>query len=468
MNEQKLKKYISNLEQEYKNHFGRSRELFDKGCSYFPNEISQVGRMFKPFPLFIKQARGSKIKTVEGVELIDFWQGHFCNILGHNPPVIVEEIKSNLDKDFGLQMGLFTKLEEELASLLHRQTSMDQFIFATSGALASMHSIILSLAYTNREKVLKVAGGWHGSQPWSMKGVRFPHGINTVEVESLGLPKYFDRNILTIPFNDVEKLEECFKSYGNDIGVFLLEPVLGNSGMVVASKEFLTRARALTAKYGAVLVLDEIVTGFRVNAGGLYKLYGINPDIVIFGKAISGGMPFACLAGSKEIFARASMSNIPRVWADVGTFTSHPATLIAVITVLKFLVEHESEIYPQIIENMDSLRGNIRKIFDGYNIPIDVTGLSQDADIPNFPIGTIRFLRNPEKYDNTNALSHWDSNSVNIEFRDRISKIALLLKGIHTWQGLGIMTSAHKDTDFIKTITAYQEFAYEIKEIFDK
>lgn len=466
MNEKKLKIYISNLEKEYQQRFSKSKEVFNKGRDYFPNGVSQVGRLLTPFPPFIKQARGPRIKTVDDFELIDFWQGHFCNILGHNPPLIVEEIKRDLNKNLGLQMGVSTELEGELASLLHRQTKRDRFIFTTSGALATMYGCLLGIAYTGREKVLKIAGGWHGSQPWSYKGVRFPNGIDKVELESAGLPKDLNTKILTVPFNNTEKLEECFQIYGNQIGVFILELVLGNSGMVVARKEFITKARELATKYKVVLILDEIVTGFRVRAGGLYELYGIEPDLVIFGKAISGGMPFACLAGSKEIFTCASTSNIHRVWADVGTFTSHPATLSAVSTMLKFLSEHENEVYPQIVENMNLLREGIKKIFDEYNIPVDITGISQDIGIPNFPIGTVRFLRRPELYDNSNALSHWDLNTVDVQFRDQVSKIALMLKGIYSWQGLGVMTFAHESIDLKNTLEAYQEFANEIEDIF--
>lgn len=466
MNEKKLKRYISNLTKEYRQRFSESEEIFNKGCGYFPNKVSQVGRMLKPFPPFIKEAKGVIVKTVEGIELIDFWQGHFCNILGHNPSLVVEKIKSCLNKNLGLQAGLFTELEGELASLLSYQIKMDNFIFTTSGASATMHSILLGLAYTKREKVLKIDGGWHGSQPWSLKGVRFPNGINKSELEGAGLSKNLDDSILTVPFNNTERLVECFKKHGNDIGAFILEPVLGNSGMIVASKEFISKARELTTKYGTVLILDEIVTGFRVRAGGLYELYGIKPDIVILGKAISGGMPFACMAGSKEIFAYASISSVSRVWADMGTFTSHPATLYAVISMIKFLSSKEREIYPQIIKNMNSFRESIRKIFEEHNIPIDITGMSSDADIPNFPIGTIRFLDKPELYNKANAISHWDSNSVNIQFRNQISKIAMLLKGIHTWQGLGVMTFAHKSVDLNKALIAYREFAAEIEEIF--
>src|SRR5690606_15306314 len=153
----------------------------------FPNGVSQVGRLLNPFPPFIKQAQGTVLSTVDGLRLIDFWQGHFCNILGHNPAIVVEAMKKCLNQGRGLQLGIFTELEEELASLLRRQTGMDNFIFTTSGASATMQGILLGLAYTKRTKVLKIDGGWHGSQPWSLKGVRFPYGINKAELEGAGI-----------------------------------------------------------------------------------------------------------------------------------------------------------------------------------------------------------------------------------------------------------------------------------------
>jgi len=396
-------------------------------------------------------------------------EGHFSNLLGHNPSFLIEILKDRFDKGIGLQLGIFTELEEELASLMLPLTNMDSILFTTSGALGTMYSTWLGLSYTGRKKVLKISGGWQGIQPYALKGVRFLNGIDKIETECAGISDVFDSEILNVPFNDTEKLEDCFQKHGEQIGVFILELVLGNSGMIVADKEFIQKARELTTKYGVVLIADEIVTGFRVNAGGLYTFFGIEPDIAVFGKAISGGMPFVCFAGKKGIFSHASTSMNPRVWADGGTFTAHPATLITSIEMIKFLSENEDKVYPKILKNMNFLRENLTKIFKDTKIPVDITGTSQNDDIPNFPIGTVRFLLDAESYDKKNSLYplyHWDATKVDIQFRDQISKIALMLKGLYTWQGLGVVTFEHSEDDINKFIAAYSEFASEIQDLF--
>jgi len=469
MKDKKKKAYIANLENEYRKSFKKSFQVYEKGKDYFPNGVPQSGRFFKPFPPYIASARGTTLTTVDGYELIDFWQGHFSNILGHNPPLIVETLKDRFDKGIGLQLGIFTELEEELASLILSLTNMDSVLFTTSGALGTMYSTWLGLSYTGRKKVLKVSGGWQGIQPYALKGVRFLNGIDKIEIECAGISDAFDSEILNVPFNDTEKLEDCFQKHGEEIGVFILELVLGNSGMIVADKEFIKKARELTTKYGSVLIVDEIVTGFRVNAGGLYKFFEIEPDIGVFGKAMSGGMPLVCFAGKKEIFSHASTSMNPRVWADGGTFTAHPATLIASIEMVKFLSEQEDKVYPKILKHMNFLRENVKKIFKDNKIPVDITGTSQNDGIPNFPIGTVRFLLDTESYDKRNSsypLYHWDATKVDIQFRDQISKIALMLKGLYTWQGLGVMTFEHSEDDIDKALTAYRGFASDIKDLF--
>ena len=265
--------------------------------------------------------------------------------------------------------------------------------------------------------------------------------------------------------NDTDALKTCFEKHGNKIGVFIIELVLGNSGMVMATKEFIQEARILTEKYGVVLVIDEMVTGFRVCASGLFKLYDIKPDLVTLGKIITGGMPFACIADKKEILAEASALKKPRVWADGGTFSCHPASLTTAITMISYLVEHEQEIYPSIINNMNTLRNRCKKIMDENNIDVDITGKSNDDSLPNFPIGTIRFIQDRSKYDPSKAIHHWNSDALDIDLRDRVSRIALMLEGVYTWQGLGVVTHSHTKADIDKLVSAYQRFAINLKEI---
>lgn len=461
----KFKNYLIRLEKEYKNKFNLSLKIYNSGKDFFPNGISNPARFFKPFPVCIDSAQGSIIKTVENEKLIDFWQGHFCNILGHNPPVIVQNIKKLFDSGLGLQSGLCTRLESELALLLRKITGLDSYVFSTTGALATMHATMLGLAYAKRDLVLKVEGGWHGPQPWSFKGVKYPEGIDKVVLEGAGISQAIADQTLAVPFNNIEALEKCFQQHGNNLGVFIMELVLGNSGMVMASKDWVKKARELTEKYGVVLIIDEMVTGFRIQPGGLYKLYEIEPDLVTFGKALTGGMPFSCIAGKKEIINMALNAQKVRVWADSGTFISHPATLSSVIGMVNFLEDNKKDIYPAIINQMDYLRSALKKIFLKNNLDVQLTGESPDKSIPNFPIGTIRFIKDKDNYDYDNALSHWNGKTNDILMRDFACKLSLILKGVNCWQGLGVMTCSHKKEDVDKALKAYEIFAEEINDL---
>lgn len=458
----KMEKYIEDLENKFKAKFSKSKEIFEQGLDYFPNLVAQPARTLKPFPPFIESASGNSVVTVDGVELLDFWQGHFCNILGHNHPLLTDAISSNITSNCVLQSGFLTPLENELASLFRETTSMESFIFTTSGTLSTMYATMLGLAYTNKSLVLKLEGGWHGAQPWSVSGVKYPDGVDRNILESSGLPDGWDEQVMTLPMNDIEALTNCFDKYGDKMGVFIIELVLGNSGMVMINKDFVKEARKLTEQYGVVLIVDEMVTGFRVHAGGLYELYDIKPDLVTFGKAVTGGMPFACIAGKRNILEEASVLKKIRVWADSGTFNCHPTSLKTAIETIKYLVKHEKEIYPSIIKKMNTLRNACKEIMRKYNIDVDITGESGDESIPNFPIGTIRFIKDKEKYDKTKAINHWNNDLVDINLRDRVIRMALMLKGIYVWQGMGVITHSHDDEDIIKLISAYEEFASEL------
>lgn len=457
--------YIKDIEGEYARMFSGSKKCFEEGASFFPNRASHTARLFHPFPPYIQSALGSGVRTVDGIELIDFWQGHFTNLLGHNHPALVRSLHSALEHNRALQLGLMTPLENDLALLLQQTTGFDSSIFTTSGTLATLYAIMLGLAATKRSMVLKLEGGWHGAHPWSLVGVKYPEGPDITSLESSGLQSDLLQQVRTVPINDLLALQNFFKQYGNKLGVFVLELVLGNSGMVVATKEFIQEARRLTEQYGVVLVLDEMVTGFRLRAGGMYELYDIKPDVVTFGKVMSGGMPFACIVGKREILAEASVIKKPRVWADGGTFSCHPASLNAAISMIQYLVGHEQEIYPPLINKMNVLRNQCRTLWQNQRVDIDITGESQGGGIPNFPIGTIRFIRDRKVYDPTRAIHHWNQAALDIEKRDRLTRIALMLKGIYSWQGLGVITHSHSEADITAFVTAYKDVAAGLAEI---
>lgn len=460
--------YAMAVKAEFEARYRRSQSLYIAGRSIFPNGVSQLGRMLKPFPPFFRSASGCTMQSVDDTDLIDYWAGHFCMIFGHNPPHVIDALHQAARSPMLLQIGVFTSLEAEVARKILDCTGGDQVLFSTSGALSTMYAIMLACAATKRQMVVKIAGGWHGVQPWSVSGVRnIGDEDGRARSECGGIPTGFTQDVIIIPFNDVEAAERAFSTYGPRIAACIAELVLGNSGMVVADPRFVRRLRELCTEHGSALILDEIVTGFRVNPGGMQQLYQVQADISTYGKALAGGMPFACIVGSQRFMSAANESLPLRVWADAGTFTSHPGTLLAVNATLDEIKRRGGEAYEQVIRNASDLRDGVELAFNRNSVCVEITGRSPSPEIPSFPISTVRFITDPGRYRDSNSpLVHWDSRSNDVEFRNTTARLALILKGIFSWQGLGVVTAAHTPDKLSSTLRAYEEFASEIKDLF--
>jgi len=334
-------------------------------------------------------------------------------------------------------------------------------VFATSGAQATMNAIMLAVARTGRRRVLKMAGGWHGVQPWSVRAVQ-SNGLDVA-----GFHEAWTEDLTAIPFNNVAAAHEYFEQHGSRTAACIMELVLGNCGMVPADPSFVREVRSLCSEYGVVLILDEIVTGFRVCLGGVQRLYGVVPDLSVYGKALSGGMPFACVVGSEEMLDLVSVLHKPRVWADVGTFTGHPATLLAVRATLRYLEDEGEALFGAVTRNARLMRTEVRRILGAEGICSDVTGDLASSPISGFPIGTVRFIVDREQYARSKSpVVHWDDAVSDVYFRNHVSKAALALKGVFSWQGLGVLTAAHTRADIECILQAYEAFACEIDGLF--
>lgn len=304
-------KFVQSVRARYCERHPVSAHLYRRGTSRFPNGVAQYGRMTRPFPPYFRAASGSRLYCVDEDVLVDFWAGHFCMLLGHNPMTVIQALTDAAKQTFLLQMGVNSEIEADVADAILAQTGDDRILFSTTGALATMHATMLASAATGRRKVLKIEGGWHGVQPWAMSGVRRgAQRDGQTYAECGGIPSWFDENVITIPFNDVEALDRVFSRYGDKLAACILELVLGNAGMVMATPAFVQRVRDLCTRHGAALIVDELVTGFRVRPGGMQALFGIRGDISIYGKTIAGGMPFACIAGSEGLLDAARVSQI--------------------------------------------------------------------------------------------------------------------------------------------------------------
>src|SRR5208337_4665133 len=330
-------------------------------------------RLLQPFPPRIVSAQGAYVTDEDGHQILDFWQGHYANILGHNPPVVSEALSRAFGSRSGLQTGFTDSLQVRTADLLCERTGAERVRFTSSGSLATMYATFLARGFTGRETVMKVGGGWHGAQPWGLVGVDF-HAENAhsfEQQESKGLPHAVAEQVIVTRFNDTSMLEEQFAQHGGRIACFIFEPFLGSGGFLPATKEFLHAARELTAKHGALLVFDEVISGFRFRAGSLARLFGVQPDLATYAKVMGGGMPVAAVAGKADVMKLAGRGG--GVKFSGGTYSCHPASLLASHTMMEHLVAHETEIYPRITGLAEMARQAVEEAFAAAGIAVKCT-----------------------------------------------------------------------------------------------
>ncbi len=456
LNVQALESFYQTLVQDYRQAFPRSAQQYARAAAVMVDGGNHTLRLFPPFPPCIRAAQGGYVDDIDGHHLLDFWQGHFANILGHNPAPVVQALQEQLAQGYGLQTGMVDDLACELAGLLCQRTGAERVRFTTSGSLSTMYAVMLARSFTGRSRVLKVGGGWHGGQPWGLKGVHFgAQGFG--HVESQGLPGVAAEEVLVTRFNDSEALSQVFAHHGDQIACFILEPVIGAGGAVMGLPEYLRLARQLTEKHGALLILDEVISGFRFAACNAGTLYGVRPDLSTYGKIIGGGMPVAAVAGRAEVMNLAGRAGGRKVRFDGGTYSAHPASMLAGQVLLRYLVDHEAEVYGRLAELGAQVRQRLEQIFAAHGIAAQCTGYPNEAihgsslSMLHFPLRPGLVIDSPEQVADPTCCS--------IELRENILKLALLLDGVYTMHGLGSLCAAHTEADLQKLYDACDHLA---------
>jgi len=457
---EKLAALLTDLTQEYEAAFPASRAAHRRAKQHLVDGGSHTLRLFAPFPLYLSSAKGAWLQDLDGHEVLDFWQGHYANILGHNPELIADALSGALAQGKGLQTGHVEELQAEVAEILTKRTGAERVRFTTSGSLSSMYAMMLARASTGRDLILKVGGGWHGAQPWALKGIRYgEQGFRNLE--SLGLPVNIEGETLITRFNDPEDLEATFRTHGERIACFIVEPWLGSAGFIPATPEYLQLARSLTWECGASLIFDEVISGFRFRAGDLGSMYDIQPDLAIFGKIIGGGMPVAAVAGRSEIMAICGREEERLVRFDGGTYSAHPGSLLASKVMLNHLVDNEEVIYPQLAARGEQMRQQVEQAFADEGILARCTGYGNEA-VPGSSLAMIHFPYDPEL-----PLLHpevlWDPRACDIVLREEVLKLALLLEGVYVLHGLGALSTMHGEREMRYLIGACSRVAKRIK-----
>ena len=427
-----------------------SKQLFDKAQRVIPGGISHFPRYHTPYPTFCARARGSRMWDVDGNEYIDLWMSHYDAILGHSPTQVVEALKEILSD--GLHVGIPMEYEVRLAGMIcDAVPCAEQVRFCCSGTEADMYAVRLARGFTNRNVVLKMRGGFHGANTDLSTDV-FPPNFNGAE--GIGLPPDLDRHTRSVPFNDIEGTRKVIREVGGDLAAVITEPVLG-AFMLPAKREYLEFLREETDKAGALLILDEVITGFRVTFGGAQDYYGVTPDLATLGKVMGGGMPIGAISGRADVLELSSVQRqVPqaeKLFIGGGTYSCNPLSMVAGSTTLEILKARKDEIYPTLEARNKRLCEGLQNAFDAVDIPVLVSHAASLMDI-HFLKEKGLTINNPDDLvDNTITAKKE-------EFCGRLRNHGVYL--IHS----SALSIEHSDEDIDKTIAIAAKCAQEMAE----
>lgn len=347
----------------------RNEQLFNRAKNIIPGGVNSPVRAFGSVggvPRFIKKAQGAYVWDENGTRYIDYVGSWGPAIVGHAHPEVVEAVREAALG--GLSFGAPTEGEivmaEEIAKLV---PSVEQVRLVSSGTEATMSAIRLARGFTGRDKIIKFEGCYHGHSDSLL--VKAGSGLLTFgNPSSAGVPADFTQHTLVLAYNNTAQLEETFARIGNEIACVILEPFAGNMNLVRPSENFIRALRALTEQHGAVLIYDEVMTGFRVALGGAQSLHGIKPDLTTMGKVIGGGMPLAAFGGRKDIMA--CISPLGGVY-QAGTLSGNPVAVAAGLKTLEII--QRGGFY----ENLAVLN---RQLTEGFQAAAREAGITFSAD----------------------------------------------------------------------------------------
>ncbi|MFM7097998.1 MAG: glutamate-1-semialdehyde 2,1-aminomutase [Gemmataceae bacterium] len=343
----------------------KSKSAFEKAKTLVPGGVNSPARAFGGVggtPIFIDHASGPHLFDIDGNKYVDFIGSWGPMILGHAHPKVVHAIQNTAVK--GSSFGAPTEMESQMAELIISMVpSIEMVRMVNSGTEATMSALRLARGFTGRDLIIKFAGCYHGHVDSLL--VQAGSAATTLGVPSSpGVPKGCTADTLVLRYNDIEELKHTFLKMGDKIACVILEPVVGNMGLIPPAAEFLKELRNLTRQFGAVLILDEVMTGFRLSAGGAQQLLGIEPDLTALGKIVGGGLPVGAYGGKKEIMAKVMPSG-PVYQA--GTLSGNPLAMAAGIATLLELKQNPP--YEKLEKYAQRLEDGLHKIAQSLNIP---------------------------------------------------------------------------------------------------
>ena len=420
----------------------KSEELFKESKKFLPGGVDSPVRAYKPYPFFAEYAKGSKIVDVDGKSYLDYCLAYGPMVLGHANPDVMAEVVAQLKK--GSAYGVPTENEIELAKLVVKKVPCAEMVrFVNSGTESTMSAIRLARAATGRKKIIKFEGAYHGAHDYVL--VKSGSGAAGLP-DSPGVPDETTKNTILIPFNNEEGIVDIIKAEGESIAAIIVEPIMGNIGIIPPMDKYLEFLRDITLKNGIILIFDEVITGFRISEGGAQEYFGVTPDLVTFGKILGGGFPIGAISGKKELMEMLAPSG--NVY-QAGTFNGNSISITAGLATLKQL---NNSFYSAMNTKGDSLRDGIQDILDVHNLDYQVAGLSSMFQI---------YFTENEVWNYEDAKTA-DTEKFNIFFQ------TLLNKGVFIPPSqfeCCFLSKMHDDVDIQNTLDIFDEAIKTIKDI---
>jgi glutamate-1-semialdehyde 2,1-aminomutase len=354
----------------------KSQQLYRRASRAIPAGVNSPVRYYPPYPMFIASGKGSRFQTVDGTEFLDYCMAYGALINGHANPEVLHAVRNALEK--GSIYGQPTEAEVELAeSISLLVPSMQMVRLVNSGTEATMHAIRLARGYTEKNKILKFEGGFHGSHD-SVLAKRGTHGSITATPSSKGIPVDTSKNTLVANYNDTQTASKIIEDHAHELAAVIVEPVAGNMGPIPPAKGFLQSLRKHTRENGVLLIFDEVITGFRLSLGGAQEYFGVRPDLTTLGKIVGGGFPLAAFGGRREIMQK--LSPLGPIY-QAGTYSGNPISVTAGLTTLRSLKRRSSNVYTSMEKHGRLLADGIRDSIESLEVQAQVNQIGSMLQI---------------------------------------------------------------------------------------
>ena len=425
----------------------KSRDLFARAEKSIPGGVNSPARAFRSVggdPIFIERGEGAYLHDVDGNAYVDLVGSWGPLLLGHRYPAVIEALENVLGE--GTSFGAPTEREIEMAELIRKMVpSLESVRLVNSGTEATMSAIRVARGFTGRDLVVKFIGCYHGHVDSLL--VKAGSGVATLGIsDSAGVPKSFSETTLPLPFNSVEAVEECFAARGSEIAAVIIEPVVGNMGCVPPNPGYLEAVREITERHGVLLIFDEVMTGFRLAAGGAQERFGIRPDVTTLGKVIGAGLPVGAYGGRRDIMEK--VAPLGPVY-QAGTLSGNPLAVAGGLAMLRAL-DGDPGIYEQLEASGARLERGLRQAAEQAGIPITLNRVGSML--------TVFFNEGPVTNFDQAAAS--DTERFGTFFR------GMLERGVYlpcSQFEAAFVSAAMQPEDIDKTITAAQEAFQDIE-----